>query len=246
MYQLSADTSSVSELPSSVSDTLLSLLENSTQALDSLHAAVTRLAAAGGGKSLWDVGSSLATIVVAVLAIVELGRLYQHHRENANRAAARVSAVAIPLHRSLASWLKEMPTPLEELERREKEGASWTDIDAEGTREAWLYWTERSAKSHIGKAEQRVEALNAEAPFADERVRSKVIRATAGFYGAFDHLNQVMAMPWADNTLTVHPPDRSHRTHVACGHEELRKCCTELNGLIAKDFKKAATEQPGA
>lgn len=223
-------------------DSLQAALERSIAALgDSIGAASGRVAdALSVGPSPWQVGASLAGIAVAILASVELWRLARDARESKDRAAARVSAVAIPVRRSIKSWLDEMPQVIVQLESRERAKLEWSNNDSDMLRYAWQYWTNRSASGHIGRAEERIEALNEEAPFARPAVRDRVVRATAAFYQAFDQLNPLMAMPWSSNpTYENQPAAPDHRQQVVSGHERLRICVAELDGLISAEFKRA-------
>lgn len=237
LTQVPPDSASPVEVPVAVIDTLRPALDSATEQLsDSLSAMAERVVDALNTPSVWDIGSSLAAIFVAILAVVEFRRLYRQKAEVQAHAAARVSAIAMPVHRQIKSWLDGAPPAVAQVEARHQQNANWTPMDATFLREAWTYWTMRSARGQIAKAEQRIEDLNAQAPLASNEVGDQVVRATAAFYAAFDHLNDLMAMPWQGD-ITANPPQAPHRKLVADGHGELRKCVEELVALIDKKLK---------
>ncbi len=225
-------------------DSLPTALEQTAgQVADSIGAGAAHIVEAIKSPSGWEIASSLSVIAVAALAIIEVRRIYLNRKEGQERAAARVSAVAIPVRRQIKSWLDEVPPEVIQMEERLRGSElDWSLKDATAVKKMWHYWDARSRRSDIGKAEQRIENMNAEAPSTEKETRSKVVGATAAFYRAFDNINQLMALPWADmlnGDLTTHVT-RERGLLLSQGHKLLRQCAEELDALVDKQFDEAS------
>lgn len=225
-------------------DSLEAALEQATdQLIDSIETGVGRIADAMPSPSIWEVGASLAAIMVAVLAVIEMVRIYLNRKEGQKRAAARVSAVAIPVRRQIKSWFAELPSDVVQMEEQlEGQGQTWSHQDAKAVLAMWNIWNTRSARSQIREAERRIEDMNAEAPLASEETGRKVVRATAEFYGAFDELNEIMALAWdvpLTGDLMTHAT-RERGLILSRGHQRLRRCIEELDLLIDERFGQPA------
>lgn len=218
-------------------DSLGTVLERAAgQLADSIGADAAHIVEAIKSPSWWEIASSLAIIAVAVLAGIELWRIYRNRKESEKRAAARVSAVAFPVRRQIKSWLDELPPGMDQMEGRlQKPGQDWSQEDATAVHKLWQYWNLRSVKGDIGKAETRIEAMSAEAPFAEEKVRAGVVGSTRLFYRAFDKINKLAAQQWenaGDKLLRV--AKREYGVLISEGHKRLKQCAEELDALVDK------------
>lgn len=219
-------------------DSLQAAIERTVaQLADSLGAAAGQVAQAIDSPSWWDKGVSFAGMMVALLAFIELRRIYQARRESEERAAARVSAISIPVSRNLKAWVDAIPPEFTrmftQIDQRE-----WSHQDAVAVRDRVMQWGRRSTMDRIAPMELRIDEMNAQAPFAKEEIRKRAIDITAAFYSAFDLINPVAELP-VDNLegdLGNHFTQQ-HGRDLGRADALLKTCVEILGAQIDESYK---------
>jgi hypothetical protein len=168
--------------------------------------------AGGGGHDLVDYATALSTVAVAVFALVALAREVWLARQKRKAVDAQITAVAYALQRQLKSWL----------------------VDPVSVDIAWANGlTNRQAgqKSHFDIAEERLDLLMRDAPFASREPRQAVYSAFLLFNAATKRISETLA----DFGKTNIPNYAELRGPIV---EQLSACIEALDGAIDRSLRE--------